>query len=157
MLRIFSSVAVALLLFSSCSNQAAGDNKNAAATTTTNASTNSSTPQTNASVSAAPAPARLVSAKEFVDEMLKRKDGEYYLIDVRTDEECAQGMLVGAQKIDFNAPDFEEQLGKLDRSREVFIYCKAGGRSAKASKIAEKLGFKAVFDMDGGYDAWMKL
>ncbi len=114
-------------------------------------------PQKDASLSAAATATKLLPAKAFTDELVKRKEGEYYLIDVRTEEECAQGMLVSAQQIDFNAADFEQKLAQLDRSREVFIYCKAGGRSAKASKIAEKLGFRAVYEMEGGYDAWMKI
>lgn len=76
------------------------------------------------------------------------------LIDVRTPEEYSAGHLYKAQNIDFKAPDFQEQISKLDKNKPVLIYCAAGGRSARASVVFETLGFKKIFDLNGGYMAW---
>lgn len=121
--------------------------------TTANTSSNTTTTVTNAAATAA----KVVSAKDFVDMIVKMDKKDYYIIDVRTKAEADAGMLVDAINIDFQSPNFEEELAKLDKSKTAFVYCQGGVRSAKACKVAEKLAFKAIFDMDGGYNAWMKL
>lgn len=120
---------------------------------------NNTTANTNSTstTSAAATATKVVSAKDFVDMIVKMDKKDYYIIDVRTKAEADAGMLVDAINIDFQSPNFEEELAKLDKSKTAFVYCQGGVRSAKACKVAEKLAFKAIFDMDGGYNAWMKL
>ncbi|MBS1488433.1 MAG: rhodanese-like domain-containing protein [Bacteroidetes bacterium] len=55
--------------------------------------------------------------------------------------------------IDFYRDDFKEKVAKLDKSKPVFVYCLAGGRSKSAAKIMADLGFAAVYDLSGGYRA----
>jgi rhodanese-related sulfurtransferase len=43
-----------------------------------------------------------------------------------------------------------------DPGKPVLVYCRSGGRSARASKQLEKLGYKVVYDLDGGITAWKK-
>ena len=43
---------------------------------------------------------------------------------------------------------------KLDKSKPVFVYCKSGGRSAKASAKLEELGFKTIIQLEGGMMKW---
>jgi rhodanese-related sulfurtransferase len=76
------------------------------------------------------------------------------LLDVRTPAEYAAGHLPNAQNIDYNAPDFEARVAALDRSQPVFVYCAVGGRSAKAGRVLERLGFVSVADLKGGYNAF---
>ena len=76
------------------------------------------------------------------------------ILDVRTIEEFSQGHLVGAVDIDFYKTDFKERLGKLDKSKPVFVYCLAGGRSNSAAKMMSDMGFLTVYDLDGGYRSW---
>ncbi|MCM5661672.1 rhodanese-like domain-containing protein [Galbibacter mesophilus] len=85
----------------------------------------------------------------------KLKDtSESILIDVRTPEEFSSGHLKNAQNIDYKSEDFAEKVSKLTRDKKVYVYCKAGGRSAKASKILDSLGFKDLVDLRGGFDEW---
>lgn len=72
------------------------------------------------------------------------------LIDVRTAEEFALGHLSGAKNIDFNQPDFEERLKALDTDQKYMLYCAVGGRSGKALKIMENIGFKTVYNVTEG-------
>jgi rhodanese-related sulfurtransferase len=118
---------------------------------------NNTTANTNTTTTVATAPIKVLSAKDFVDMIVKMDSKDYYIIDVRTKAEADAGMLMEAINIDFQSPDFEAELAKLDKSKTAFIYCQGGVRSAKACKVAEKLPFKAIFDMDGGYNAWLKL
>jgi phage shock protein E len=86
---------------------------------------------------------------------LAKSDKQMQILDVRTPEECAGGVIKGAQKINFPAPDFTTKvLEKLDRNKPVLIYCAAGGRSSKASILLEKAGFKQVYNMTEGFGAW---
>lgn len=76
------------------------------------------------------------------------------LLDVRTAEEYDSGHLEGALNINWYDEDFSEQLISLDRSKTVYVYCKAGGRSAKAAALMREMGFDHVVNLEGGYDAF---
>jgi len=78
----------------------------------------------------------------------------YTLIDVRTPDEFAAGYIENAVNIDFNAPNFNTQISTLDKEQPLLIYCAAGGRSAKAAALMESLGFKKVYELQGGYRNW---
>ena len=78
------------------------------------------------------------------------------LLDVRTDNEFAQGHLQGAQQIDFYRDDFSDALDKLNREQPVLIYCRSGNRSGKAAKQMKAMGFYAVYNLEGGIGAWSK-
>ena len=79
---------------------------------------------------------------------------EYPLIDVRTPQEYDEGHIEKASNIDFNAPDFNERISKLDKEQPFLIYCAAGGRSAKAAALMQSFGFKKVYELNGGYRTW---
>jgi len=77
------------------------------------------------------------------------------LVDVRTPDEQQQGIIAGAAMIGFNAGGFKETAAKqLDKSKPVYVYCAAGGRSARASMQLVELGFTQVYDLVGGMEAW---
>lgn len=76
------------------------------------------------------------------------------LIDLRTIEEYKGGHLKNASLLDIYSHDFEKLAAKLDKSKAVLMYCKAGGRSAKAMGIFASLGFKEIYDLEGGYMRW---
>ena len=59
-----------------------------------------------------------------------------------------------SESLDFLSKDLLSQISKLDKSKPVLLYCSAGGRSAKASKIFDSLGFKEIYDLKGGYLSW---
>lgn len=95
---------------------------------------------------------KVLSSQEFKDK--HAAGGESHLLDVRTPEEVAQGQIAGATNINFYDDNFEEQITGLDKNKPVFVYCKSGGRSGKASALFQKLGFKEIYDLKGGYTAW---
>lgn len=76
------------------------------------------------------------------------------LLDVRTNQEFAQGRIQGATQLNFYDSNFRDELSKLDPSVPVFIYCRSGNRSGKAAKVMKELGFKAVYNLEGGIGAW---
>lgn len=78
------------------------------------------------------------------------------LLDVRTPEEFAAGHLESAVNINWFDADFKNQVEALDKQKTIYVYCKKGGRSAKAAHVLDSLGYKHVIDLIGGYDALPK-
>ena len=87
-------------------------------------------------------------------EELSLKQEESILIDVRTPREFEQGHLENSININIAERSFKEEVGKLDRSQPVYVYCKVGGRSAKAARILQEMGFEEVYDLEGGIRNW---
>ncbi|WP_079477697.1 rhodanese-like domain-containing protein [Halobacillus salinus] len=73
------------------------------------------------------------------------------IIDVREDEEVAEGMIPGAQHIKLGT--IEEHASELDSSKSYIMVCRSGGRSGKAYQILEQKGFD-VTNMEGGMMSW---
>ena len=78
------------------------------------------------------------------------------ILDVRTPEEFAEGALEGAINANFKSDVFDKQMGTLNKSQPTFIYCQAGGRSAKALRKMRKMGFVEVYELETGYSGWKK-
>lgn len=76
------------------------------------------------------------------------------LIDVRTPEEYAGGHLISALNYDWNNADFAINVGALDKSKPVLVYCRSGNRSKDAADHLRSNGFTAVYELDGGISAW---
>jgi thioredoxin len=93
-----------------------------------------------------------LEAKPFFEQL--KGDTKAEILDVRTPGEFQGGALQGARNVDYNASDFEEKVGKLDKSKSYYVYCLAGGRSASAASWMRKNGFTKVFDLKGGIMAW---
>ena len=94
-----------------------------------------------------------VLAPQAFAEKLKATSGST-LIDVRTPEEFAEGHLAGAKNFDWNGEHFEHQVMGLDKSKPVFVYCLKGGRSASAASRLRDMGFKEVYELEGGTSNW---
>lgn len=81
---------------------------------------------------------------------------ENLLIDVRTPEEFKEGHIEGALNISILSGDFKKKINELPKQAPVYIYCRSGKRSKKAAIQMDSLGFKKIFDIEGGYIAWKK-
>lgn len=82
------------------------------------------------------------------------KSGNSILLDVRTPEEIAAGSIPGASTIDFYDPEFEQRINLMDKSKAIYVYCRAGGRSSKAAQMLIDNGFTNVYNLQGGITAW---
>ena len=80
------------------------------------------------------------------------------IIDIRTDKEFLyEGRLNNSISMDYKKPRiFKKELSKLDKEKKYLIYCSVGNLSSMAIKDMIDLGFKNVFEMDGGLKAWQK-
>lgn len=85
------------------------------------------------------------------------KKNDIQLVDVRTPKEFKQGHIKNAQLINFFDANFKSNFkNKLDKNRAVYLYCRSGGRSAKAAKMFKEAGFRKVYNLLGGFNAWSK-
>ncbi len=79
------------------------------------------------------------------------------LVDVRSAKEYNNGYIDDAINIDIaDKENFKQEVSKLDKTKPIFIYCHSGGRSNRASKVLEAIGFKEIYDFSGGWNAWSK-
>lgn len=92
-------------------------------------------------------PIKDISQKELNNAMV---------VDVRTPEEFNQGHLPNAININWYDADFAQQFSAIDKNETIYLYCKVGGRSAKATEKLDSLGYRNVVNLSGGYDAWPK-
>jgi rhodanese-related sulfurtransferase len=77
------------------------------------------------------------------------------LIDIRTPKEYNDYHIPGAKMIDYKNDNFKTEFGKLDKKVPVLIYCRSGGRSGRATKVLEGMGYK-VYNLDHGMIDWKK-
>lgn len=80
--------------------------------------------------------------------------GNVTLVDVREWPEFAAGRVAGSRLIPLG--DISARSGEIDTSRDVFVICRTGRRSAEAAKRLRSLGFENVVNVAGGFDAWKK-
>lgn len=82
-------------------------------------------------------------------------DTNAVVLDVRTDAEVAEGIIPNAVHIDiYKGQGFLEEVEKLDKSKNYYVYCKAGGRSAQACAVMNQLGFEQTYNLVGGFSEW---
>ncbi len=93
-----------------------------------------------------------VAPKRF--KQLMEEKPEAIVLDVRTDVEVADGVIPGAQQMDFRSGEFKAQVKELDTSKPVLVYCAVGGRSGAAMEIMSKMGFTEVYNLQGGINKW---
>lgn len=86
------------------------------------------------------------------EQEIKKDAGQ--LIDVRMPKEYNEGHIDGAKNLHIYDQDFSDRLDSLDKDETVYVYCKAGARSAEAVEIMERKGFKHIVELEGGLDAW---
>ncbi len=75
------------------------------------------------------------------------------LVDVRTPEEFNAGHLENARNMNLFMKDFVSVANSLPKEKTLYVYCKKGGRSARAAEVLDSLGYNVV-NLLGGYDAW---
>src|SRR3954449_9176452 len=73
------------------------------------------------------------------------------LVDVREDEEVAEGMIPGAKHI--RMMDIPTKLDAFDKEKEYIFICRSGSRSANVCYYLEEQGYK-VRNMVGGMLEW---
>ena len=71
------------------------------------------------------------------------------------EDEWNEGIIPNAILNDiYKGQGFLYKLDELDKSKNYYVYCKAGGRSAQACAIMNQMGFETTFNLEGGFSQW---
>ena len=93
-----------------------------------------------------------------VADVKKRMDAgeKFILVDVREDNEWANGHLPGAVHLGKGIIERDIEQRVPDTSAKVILYCGGGFRSALAGDNLQKMGYTNVESMDGGWKGWVQ-
>ena len=80
------------------------------------------------------------------------EEGDIHLIDVRSDDEVASGMIPGAEHIALD--DFDPAKLGIEDTSKIVLYCRSGRRSGVAAKRLAQFTGQDVRHLDGGIIAW---
>ncbi len=76
------------------------------------------------------------------------------LIDVREDQEWKLGHAQGAEHLSKGIIERDIEARVPDKRTELILYCGGGYRSALAADALQRMGYKNVYSMQGGWRAW---
>lgn len=83
------------------------------------------------------------------------EDNNSVVLDVRTQNEVNGGIIPNAIHIDiYKGQGFIDEINKLDKSKNYYVYCRSGGRSGQACAVMNQLGFENAFNLSGGILEW---
>jgi monothiol glutaredoxin len=99
-----------------------------------------------------PPPIRQLSASEL--EAFLRSGTGIELVDVRTEEERAIAAIEGARLLD---QAYHDELLRRDRDTPIVFQCHHGIRSQHAAEYFRREGFRNLYNLRGGIDAWSLL
>ena len=80
-----------------------------------------------------------------------------HLVDVREDTEWEQGRAAGAVHLGKGVIERDVERMFPDRDAEIVLYCGGGYRSALAADALQRMGYRRVSSMDGGWRRWREL
>lgn len=95
-----------------------------------------------------------LTQQEWETQLLK--DANAVILDVRTEEEVEEGFIPNAINIDVKEPQqFLDQINELDKSKNFYVYCRSGARSAQACAVMNQMcAIPNTYNLLGGFMAW---
>jgi rhodanese-related sulfurtransferase len=87
-------------------------------------------------------------------ERMQQAQENFTLIDVREPDEVAEGAIAGAKPLPRGQLEYKIDNITTDKEQPIVCYCGGGGRSALAAQSLQKMGFKNVKSLAGGYKGW---
>ncbi len=86
---------------------------------------------------------------------LINKDHNAVILDVRTEEEVEDGFIPNMLNIDIRlGQGFLDEVEKLDKDKNYYVYCRSGARSAQACTLMNQMGFNTTYNLIGGFMNW---
>ena len=93
-----------------------------------------------------------ITVRDLAERVARGDDVD--VIDVREPQEFAFARLPFTTLIPLG--DLPGRLSELDSAREIVVHCRTGVRSAKAVEMLQRAGFRKVWNLKGGIDAWSR-
>jgi rhodanese-related sulfurtransferase len=84
----------------------------------------------------------------------KSKNGEAAIVDVREKDEWGEEHIPDAIHLSRGTIELDIEEKFPDREAMIICHCGGGGRSALAAESLQKMGYKNVRSMAGGFKPW---
>ena len=96
-----------------------------------------------------------IKEEDFRDIKKKLDAGEpMIIIDTREDNEWARGHIPNAVHLGKGVIERDIEKAIPDKDATLVLYCGGGYRSALAADNLQKMGYRNVISMDGGWRGW---
>lgn len=91
-----------------------------------------------------------------IDDLLQRQHAgtPFRIIDVREDDEWRSGRIAGAQHLGRGVIERDIVQAVPDKGEELVLYCGGGYRSVLAADNLQRMGYRRVRSLIGGWKAW---
>jgi len=93
-----------------------------------------------------------ITASELNQKIHAESDDAFIVLDVREPDSYEQGHIPGAISIPLTELGY--RCYWLDRSKDIIVYCDRGVTSEIACRVLINAGFKDVYNLTGGLEAW---
>jgi rhodanese-related sulfurtransferase len=94
-----------------------------------------------------------LNQKSWIEGFKASKQAE--IIDVRTPDEYKEGYIEGAKLINIqDSSKFMEEIEKLPKDKDYYVYCRSGRRSEMACQLMNKAGIENAYNLEGGILDW---
>ena len=80
---------------------------------------------------------------------------DIFLVDVREDWEHSLAVIPGSEH--FPLEELADRIQEFLYEEEIVVYCHHGERSFRGAQILLESGFKNVFSLASGIDAWSQV
>jgi rhodanese-related sulfurtransferase len=97
---------------------------------------------------------RNITETSPADAAAKLNSGEAVIVDVRDKDEWDEGHVPGALHMSRGTIELDIEEKVPDPNAMIICHCGGGGRSALAAENLQKMGYKNVRSMAGGFKAW---
>jgi rhodanese-related sulfurtransferase len=94
-------------------------------------------------------PIKIITTEELEKKI--ENGEELNLVDVREDEEVAEGMIPGAKHVKMG--EIPARVNEFDKDKEYIFICRSSRRSENVCHYMQEQGFKVV-NMAGGMLDW---
>ncbi|MDE2667170.1 MAG: rhodanese-like domain-containing protein [Acidobacteriota bacterium] len=84
-----------------------------------------------------------------------QKGHSFHFIDIREDHEWTRGRAEGAVHLGKGIIERDIEALVPDADEEIVLYCGGGYRSALSADALQRMGYRNVFSLAGGYKEWV--
>ncbi len=88
------------------------------------------------------------------DAATKLKEGNTVIVDVREKDEWDEGHIPDAIHLNRGMLELDIEEKVPDQNTTIICHCGGGGRGALAAESLQKMGYKNVRSIEGGFKAW---
>ena len=88
-----------------------------------------------------------------IEKLLEKPD--VTVIDIRPEHEFIRGNIPGS--VNIAEDELPKRIVEFDKSDEICLVCATGNKTEYLSEELESLGYENVYNLNGGYEAYMKL